>query len=391
MFIFFGKGINPSREGNLKFFHSCAKKIIMIVQNKKKIIFGINILILALGIFGISKLTINNDLLENFKKDTIIVKQVYQLQKELDRGRLGFSIILKANGKGAFKRSENLEKLVAIQQYIAKDSEFDVSFSLADVISLIHKRIKNINQDIIPQNNKLIAQYLVLINWEDIKRFINFNYDQTKILVNHQISATNAFQKSKEKLVEKINKILEDSNITFELTGRDLIESDITDNISRGQIESLAFTLVVIFIIIGLLFRSFKIGILSLIPNGFPLFILFGVMGIFGLPLNIGTGLVAVVSIGLAVNDTIHYMVRFNLNVRSGLSHREAMDGAIYEEIRPIVTTSLSLTLGFAIFALSHFVPNIQFGLLAAMTMVTASLYDLFVTPILLSISQKTK
>ena len=111
-------------------------------------------------------------------------------------------------------------------------------------------------------------------------------------------------------------------------------------------------------------------------------------MGIFDIPLNTGTAMVAAIAIGIAVDDTIHFMARYNEEMRRLQNQNLAMEVCLRSEIRPVLATSIALSLGFAILGFSHFVPVIYFGLLSALVMLFALLGDLFITPILLSSTQ---
>ncbi|MBW2661355.1 MAG: cyclic nucleotide-binding domain-containing protein, partial [Deltaproteobacteria bacterium] len=145
---------------------------------------------------------------------------------------------------------------------------------------------------------------------------------------------------------------------------------------------------VLIFIIMSILFVNVKAGVLSLIPNLFPIVLNFGIMGIFGIPLNTGTAMVAAIAIGIAVDDTIHLMSRYNTEMRVLQSQDKAVNVCMHAEIRPIISTSIALSLGFAVLGFSNFVPVISFGLLSSMVMIFAIIGDLFITPILLSSTQ---
>ena len=110
----------------------------------------------------------------------------------------------------------------------------------------------------------------------------------------------------------------------------------------------------IIFVIMCFLFVNLKAGFLSLVPNLFPIILLYGVMGIFNVPLNPGTAMIAAIAIGIAVDDTIHFMVRYNEEMRILNNQAHAMESSIREETRPVVTTSIALALGFASLGFSN-------------------------------------
>lgn len=127
--------------------------------------------------------------------------------------------------------------------------------------------------------------------------------------------------------------------------------------------------------------RSFAIGALSLIPNLFPIIINFGIMGLFGIPLNTATALIAAVAIGIAVDDTIHFLFEYKKKRAQGSTVSGSIEDVINLKGRAIVSSSLILCIGFGVLLLSQFVPTINFGLLTAIIMLTALFGDLVVLP----------
>ena len=113
-------------------------------------------------------------------------------------------------------------------------------------------------------------------------------------------------------------------------------------------------------------------------------------MGIFKIPLNLGTCMVAAIAIGISVDDTIHFMTRFNQEMRTRQNRPEAVEAVIRSEIRPIISTSIALILAFSILSLAQMMPILYFGILSAVVMFCALVADLLVTPILLSSFQLT-
>jgi hypothetical protein len=152
-----------------------------------------------------------------------------------------------------------------------------------------------------------------------------------------------------------------------------------------GQLQSVLLILTFFILIIAFLFTDLRVGLIAALPNIFPVIILFGVMGYAGIPLNIGTTMAAAIAIGIAVDDTLHFMLRYNQELRTSRSQTRAMQNTIYEEALPVVSTSVALTVGFLVFAQSGFAPVAQFGLLSALVISTALLADFVITPLAIS------
>ena len=149
--------------------------------------------------------------------------------------------------------------------------------------------------------------------------------------------------------------------------------------------QSVLLILTFFIVIITFMFTDLRVGLIAALPNMFPVVILFGVMGYAGDPLNIGTTMAAAIAIGIAVDDTLHFMLRYNQELRTSQSHTRAMQNTIYEEALPVVSTSIALTVGFLVFVLSDFAPVAQFGLLSAVVISTALLADFVITPLAIS------
>jgi hypothetical protein len=151
--------------------------------------------------------------------------------------------------------------------------------------------------------------------------------------------------------------------------------------VAQGQISGLWQVFVVLLILMSSLFLSVRTGLLSLVPNVVPIVGLFGLMGFAGIDLNISTSMIAVIAIGIAVDDTIHYFNEFKLQIQAKGDAHQAIIEVVRTVGRPIVFTSVALSAGFLILCLSNFQPIRQFGFLASFTMATGLAAELLMTP----------
>jgi len=389
---FFGsvkvKGAGHHESGMMDhFFTSLATAIIGIIAHKRFIltIFLGGAVIIGLFTFAVK---VDNDLLGYFKKSSSIRSRSQVLHDNLS-GAQTFFIRVSSGFPGAFKQPKNLKQIEAIQKHMAGMGVFDKTKSLADDISLIHREMNNGNEKYfaVPDSKDLIAQYLLFLHRDEIERYITSDFSEANILVRHNISSSYELKETLTALEKEINTTL-DPHFIWGLTGENILINTAADSMAEGQAKSLSLVLILIFIIMSVLFVNMKAGALSLIPNLFPIFLSFGIMGIFGIPLNTGTAMVAAIAIGIAVDDTIHLMSRYNSEMRILQSQEKAVDVCIRSEVRPVISTSVALSLGFAVLGFSNFVPVISFGLLSSLVMIFAVIGDLFITPILLSSTQ---
>jgi len=173
-------------------------------------------------------------------------------------------------------------------------------------------------------------------------------------------------------------------HVQVNVTGTIYLMNKSADAVSKGQITGLGTALAAIFIIMSLLFLSPKVGFLAMLPNIFPMFILFGFMGFSGITLNFSTSLIAAIALGIGVDDTIQYINSFNMELSRTRDQTEAMIIALKAMGKPMIYTSAALFSGFIILVFSDFVPVKQFGFLAAVILVVALSSDLFILPTLM-------
>ncbi len=187
-----------------------------------------------------------------------------------------------------------------------------------------------------------------------------------------------------ERRIESFARSELDPSVTVRVTGEALVVAHLCDLLVGRLVQNLVPLAAVTALLIALLTGSARQGILSLVPNLFPVATVFGAMGWLGIPINITTFPVAIIAFGIAVDDTIHLIARFNLVRRGGLPPREAAFTALRTELRPVVATSAAVALGYFAMSLSPLRTHAEVGLLFALAALGGCLGDLVLTPLLL-------
>ena len=188
-------------------------------------------------------------------------------------------------------------------------------------------------------------------------------------------------------LIEHVNDYAKkqiDPRLKFQTTGVVVLYATLTTALVEGQINSLFIAFFVITVMMILHLRSLKLGLLSMMPNVLPITVTLGMMGLMGITLNVATVMIACIALGIAVDDTIHYLSRYGSEIRQGRNGREAMKITMLGAGRGMVFTSLVITGGFLVLCFSSFHTNRAFGILTAITMASAIFADLFLLPVLL-------
>jgi predicted RND superfamily exporter protein len=362
-----------------------ANTLIYLVDRQRLPILGILLLATPVMLVGIFSLKVDNDLIGYFTKSSDLRVRSQQLHDELS-GMQNFFIVLQADHDGAFKEPKLLQTIFAIQQRIENLGRFDSSLSLADHVALIHREMSDADPKSyrIPDHHQLIAQYLLLFTREDLERYVSADFRQANIHVRHNLSSSYDLKQALNALKADIDPII-GRGLSFEITGEGILFNQAADTLATGQVYSLLLILVLIFVIMTILFVRVKAGLLALVPNIIPILFLFGIMGLVGVPLNPGTAMIAACAIGIAVDDSVHLCVRYHHEMMQLNDQRQAVMATIRGDLRPVLTTSVALALGFSILILSDLIPTIQYGLLSAVVMILALLSDLLITPILLA------
>lgn len=367
------------------FFGRLANRITDLVNaHRTKLIYGIMGTAILIGCMGVN-IKLNNDILGVFKESSEL-RQRTNLMAENLPGVQTFFIRITGGHEGAFKKPKNLRQVAAIQDFIKKQGLYDASYSLVDTLRYINQQMNGGDSawHTVPESTDLVSQYLLFIHDDDIARYVKHDFSEINIMVRHNMSSSFEQQEALDELVAFMEKNLNTHFNTY-FTGESILILKGADSIAEGQAKSIALLLAIIFVIMSVMFVNLKAGFLSLIPNIFPVLILFGTMGIFEIPLNIGTAMVAAIAIGIAVDDTLHFMIRYNKEMLRLKDQKKAMEVCIHSEIRPVFSTSIALAFGFAVLAFSQFVTIIQFGLLSALVMFVALIGDLLLTGPLMS------
>ncbi len=339
------------------------------------------------ALFGVLALDtkVSNDPIAFFKADHPLAQDVNTLAEDLS-GMEIFYINIGSSVPNAFRNPENLQRLAAIKRYIEQDGRFDTVISLADMLSLVNREFHGGDAAMmtVPESTELVDQYLLFFQRSDLESYISPDFKRANMVVRHNIHDSHRLKEAVASLQAEVERIA-GPDLSVHLVGQNLMINAAAEKLLTAQIQSVGLLLVVIFIIMSLVYTSVIGGLLSLAPNVVPIVIVFGLMGLFGIPLNPGTATVAVIAIGIAVDDTIHLLASYAQESRLTADRMLAVRRTVTQQAVPAISTSVALTAGFLVLMGSNFTILSQFGMLAAVAMIMALIADLIVTPVLMS------
>lgn len=337
-------------------------------------------IVTAIAAAGVPRIEISHNPIDSLGAASPVAQDINQLDERF-AGLESFSIVIESGIQDTFLHARYLDQLIAVQAFVrAIDERLSVT-SFADYLVLLNEALLEDPDAGPPESNDEIAELMIFLERGRVSAYINEDFSRARILVRHQVTDNAELRSTLARIQTHLDDRL-DPGLRARITGDSVLSLSATDSMIAGQLQSVVLILGLFVVIVTFIFTDLRVGLLAAVPNAFPVIILFGVMGYSGIPLNIGTTMAAAIAIGIAVDDTLHFLLRYNQELRSSRSQQIAMRNTLYEEALPVVSTSLAMIAGFIVFTTSSFVPVAQFGLLSALVIASALIADFVITPL---------
>ena len=409
-FLLFGsvnvnlKKLAPVRtfENSFKFTKYCAN----LALNSRKIIYAVCVLVVCFGVYGISKIKVENSFIGYFKESTQIRQGMQVIDTKLG-GTIPVDVIVK------FKESEPKQEKTDEKDDFESEFENDAK-SAKYWFNSYHTRIAEKIHDHLTQqkfvgnvsslatlikaikelNNGVSDDFLLAAMYEKLpleyknillSPYVSVENDELRfslrIVDSDPKLRRNLFLKE---LKEGLLELTKNDNVSIEVVGMMVLYNNMLQNLLSSQVDTFGLTVAILFAIFCFVFRSIKLATIAIVSNLIPLCTLFGVMGFFGIPLDVMSITIAAISIGIGVDDIIHYIHRFK---------EELLTKDVFESIKAahasigyaMYYTSFTIFLGFSVMITSNFIPTIYFGLLTDLVMVFMLLGALIILPSLIA------
>ena len=345
----------------------------------------ISILIVLFAIGGpfVLKVTAETNLLKFFPEGHFVTENTQLIEDKL-MGVMPLEIILTGDSRDSLKKLNNLEQINKLQNWLEQQPEIDRTTSLVDFLEDMHKAM-NFNDTAyqkLPYNNQLISQYFFIYDGDEVYELVNREFNKTRVVISlHEHNSSNI-----RKVIERMENYLRDniSGMNWDVSGEGRLFADQDKLLITGQLNSLMIAVLMIFLVMLYLWKSVSLSLLSMLPNLSPIAAIFIFMGIFGIWLDMATAMIASVAIGIAVDDTIHLVYGFKKRLDRGSSVLYALVQSYYKTGRAIVVTTMILCAQFLLVASADFIPISHFGLLTAIGLFIALIFDLVLLPALI-------
>ena len=334
------------------------------------------------SLLAASRIEVSTDYLSNFPADSAI-RQDFDKVGTAFSGAVPLQIVVESDIADAFKQPVNLRAVADLEQWLAAQPEIGGVFSLTDYLAVLHKALapELAKGSTIPHSAGLVDHLLLMGGSDDVERFVDARYTTTVLHINTNAASTADLNRLGQRIDARLAQL--PHHLRGHVTGSSYVIARTIDNVSRSQVFSLATAVLAIYLVLAILFGSFRIAVLALIPNMLPILAYFGVLGASGITLNLTTSLIAGVVLGISVDETIHFMSRYNIAARRAANEQVGISEALTVVLRPATFTTASLCVGFLALTAGALRYQVEFGLLAAATLFISWALYLTLTPAL--------
>jgi predicted RND superfamily exporter protein len=389
----YASGGGAGRASSLQHF---LDKIPAYIKRKSKVVTLCYIALFGLFVIGTLQVKIDSNLVELAKEDAPI-RVTYDLVDKEMMGAQNLEFIVDMKSSDALKEPAVLKVIDAFQAHLVETYPDSVvkTFSLADFVKDTNKVMHegDPTYDRVPEDPVLAAQLLYLFdnaNSRDRRNVVSDDYSKTHISAQLRNKGSFEYTHFFEQVQLDLDRYFEPlkaqyPDLEVSVTGQLALMMELIDHISWAQIKSFAFALVIITILLIFSLGSVQAGLISMIPNLLPAFFTFGLMGLLDIPLDTDTLIIAPLIIGIAVDDTIHFVAHYR-DAWFELGDVDAALKSTISEVGQAVTfTTLVLGIGFSMLAFSDYMGLAKTGIFGSLSIVVALSSDLLLLPALIS------
>jgi uncharacterized protein len=351
------------------------------VVKRRKALLIVGGILFVLAAIGGTRLAVETNTLRFFRPETPI-RQATEVVDLSFGGSESLSIVV----SGDIKSPDVLNGMLDFQDWATALPEVGYTASVADYVTQINEALHDNDpaERVIPQTRNAVAQEILLYEMSsdpsDFARVVNYNYEQARIVLRMESLSSSELGE----LVQQVeDEVIRSANGQFDvgITGSSYLYKVLTDLLVSGQILSLLVSLLGVALVVGLIFRSVRYGLLSMIPLGFTITLNFGIMGWLNIPLDTATTMLASIAIGIGVDYTVHFLSKYRRELRAGRTSHDAVGETIQTTGRAITYNVMAVAAGFAVLLFSSFGPIATLGALVALSMGISGLAALTLLP----------
>lgn len=382
---------NPNRfkihTVNVRWDKFLRRLLLWVFRNPLKI--GIStIILLSIAVWGVLQIEVNNSVLDDLSKDDPI-KQDFGFFDTHFGGVRGFELAVSSE-KGNLLDYESIQFMDKLDTYLVDSMHLSALVSPARIVRLLnmarHDGVATFYK--LPasrsEHEALMESVSAYLKDRRIREILSKDFRQGRIAGRIVDKGSLAVSKKNKLLINWLQRNGGSEYLNFRITGSsDLIDKS-NQYLTQNMLEGLSLDVLVLMLIIGLMFRSLRMMLISILPNLIPLLITAGIMGIAGIEMKVTISIIFSIAFGIAIDDTLHLLSRFKLELDKGRSLPFAMRTTFLSTGKAMILTAMVIASGFATLMLSDFKSTFYVGLLISLTLVIALLAELVLMPVLL-------
>jgi predicted RND superfamily exporter protein len=357
------------------------------------------ILVVALGVciasgLGISKLQVNNYMLEDLTEDHFLKKEFAYLDEQFSGAR-PFEAAIVFDPEADFFSRDFLDPMSKLDEYLITEYGVGALFSPSILVKQANVAVNNgrLEEFKIPDNDKELAKLVKKLKSYDQQGFMSLVLEQDSGFARFSGKTPDAgrqiYDAKNLELYSFIEQELSDAPFEIKVTGTAHLIDHNNNQLSSQMILGLSIAFIIIGIIVGFMFKSLRMVVITFIPNILPLLMVAAVMGYMGIYLKVSTSIIFTIAFGIAVDDTIHFISKFRLELGKGKSKLYALKRTYISTGKAIIVTTCILCGGFLTLLFSSFMGTFYIGLLVGLTLILAVISDLFLLPVLIILFYK--
>jgi predicted RND superfamily exporter protein len=393
--------LNPPKKRHVshldrKWLNKLIDKITYFVTEKRTIVYSATIVIVSIAIFGLFQMRIAGNITDDMPQESTLYKDIKFFEKHYS-SVMPFEIIIDTHRKNGITKLSTLKRIDKLTDSLMLYDDLSRPLSIIDPIKYSKQAIYNGEQQFYTLPNSQEKRWLLDYNlnsespseWMDA--LVDENQQIGRVSLYVTDIGTSRMKELKEELRLKIDQIFNPEKYKVILTGTSVVFLEGTTYLVKNLFISLFLAVLLISIFMAWMFNSFRMVVVSLIPNLIPLLITASIMGYFGISIKPSTILVFSIAFGISVDDTIHFLAKYRQELKYRNNNiKDSVVAAIKETGVSMFYTSIVLFFGFFIFIASQFGGTLALGLLVSITLLIALLSNLVVLPAMLLSLEKS-
>ena len=342
-------------------------------------ILAVSLVLLIVTLFGLYRMDYNASVLEDLKPGNPLYDDLQYVDQKLG-GTLSLEVIIDSKNEGGSLQPRFMQKVQNYKEMILQVPEIATAITPGDYLMLVNEEWGSGKRQL-PQTIDEALSFT--LDYDRVQTLMNVDYSKSRISCRISDMPYDRGMKVRDEILTVGREIFGET-VNIMVTGSTLLALSTSRHLVKNLTTGFIIAFVIIFLSIVFLFRSFRLSLLAILPNIIPLMIAGGLMGYLGIKLRPSTAMTFSIALGIAVDNTIHFLARFRQEFKISGDYAQSVSETLLTTGKAIISTGIILSLGFFVLYFSEFVPNHEFGILATIIIIAAVSGSLILLPVLI-------